>query len=298
MPARLVLSMINLGRIGLLFTLLAIGFGSMPALSATPNGYRLEQNSDFYGRSIVCVGDTALRLHSPKYKLTLQVDAPSFVITGMNDNNHLYKRLTNSEWRRDVVGNTLTDPEGGRYVKHGETTIAGLPAEEWWVYVPSIGPVNRRNKALMYKGKPYNVHYFTCRQIKAPPKMFEFFSGALHMPGSLGFPLRMIQYSHDGRPYYTFDTTKVERVPAPGKLEVPKNYVVASELMQLMVGSVADDSLAESIFGDDDAPAEDAKAGAPRRGWVPGMKWSKIADNTPAMVTVPKRATSGWYPGR
>lgn len=288
-------------RASLIAGFLLVANAVMPAAWALP-GYRMHQVSDFYGETIAEVSPKSLRLQSSRLQLTLHVASPKFAMTAVNDKNRQYSEVPLEEWMGFVMNQR--GPVSGEYmVKRGSTRICGYDADEYWIETRSRASLkSTAPKDLFYKGRSYNTHYWVARSIKPPMKSYEIFTNALGVPAALGFPLRMIQYSADGRAFTTFDTKRVEHANVIEKLAVPPGYTKAADEMALLV-SGADTSGIASLLADDgilpkrrSRARSDADCGTAARqrchGWVPGM--DATADEAPVAS---KRTRGLWTPG-
>jgi hypothetical protein len=277
---------------------LALAFAVQPVCGAP--GYRLHQRSDFYGCSIAEVSARSMCLQSERLQLKLHVSSPEYQLTALNDRNRQYAKIPFKRWE-GFIGDTHKHAARGQLFR-GYVNICGLRAEEWWVDSSGRDSVTDTScKSLFYQGKSYNTHYFVTKDIAPPKHTFGVFTNALGMPGYLGLPVRMIQYTKAGRPYVTFDTTKVEKCDVNESLAVPKGYEVAADEMSLLISAAMDKEKLAVLLDDDDEAflggLNPKKGGRKQReqirGWVPGME--TVGKNA---VSAGKAGLGGsWTPG-
>jgi len=262
-----------------------------PAAWGGNDGYRLFQRSDFYGDSVVEVSPDTLKIQSDKLGLKLLVTRPTFELHGVNDRSKQFGAFPFKHWLGFVLnaGMDNNSEEKHPYVLRGHSKICGVDVEEYWLSYEKRGMPDKSHQELWVNGQPYNTHLWTSKHVTPPRECFKLFAPGLGTPAELGMPLRMVQYSEEGRGFTTFDTVRVERCSVTPKLATPPEYKRAPDEMSLLMGTPDNTELA-SIFDDEDKPAKKRI-----RGWVPGMVY---ADNegTELKPIAPKKS-GHWVPG-
>jgi hypothetical protein len=258
-------------------------------------GYRLHQSSEFYGDSTAEVTTKSIRMQSSKLGLTLHVAAPSFSMTAVNTQNRQYALLPMEQWQGFLHDRNPRGYAQNRMVKRGKTKIAGVEADEWWVNTGRRLPVVAKDAGPWLNGESYNTKYWVTKKISPPADTYGVFSAALGMPTELGYPLRMEQFTTNGRKFVTFDTHKIERCDVAEKLPIPAGFARTNNEMALLVGSgFQSEALSALLNDDDDDSAKKNPKATPgeARGWVPGMEL------TEADVSNNRQTYAGsWVPG-
>lgn len=280
---------------------LALVAASLAWLTVAPQdafaakGFKLIQNSDYYGEQVTVVTPRFIKVSAPGYGVTLAMNAPDFKVTAVNDQTKTFSVLTYDTWQNQIL-NMKQRTRHPDCVKRTGGTIAGMKTMEYFVQDGSRRGQFKKHPHMSVGAKTYNTQLFTTDEIKVPTQFLDVFTVAAEMPNNVGFPLRLVKFSPTGKQTVTYNTRRVERTEVAEKFAVPKGYKRATDEMAVFFGDTSEIS---DLLGQPSGGKKLPTKSNVRAGWYPGGPSSISEGHAPSReldgVTI-KKKPGGWTP--
>jgi hypothetical protein len=224
----------------------------LPALAAcaSPQGWRLDQLSDFSGKQSITWCQDAVCISCERYGLTVLIKKPNWQVTVYSTDSQKYCQLSYEQFKKSFCSHRRAHIHGRLYVGAKATHMFGLKVTQYYLTVAKLrqpySQILKHPSKLNDYGEWSEI--WLTKDLHMPNVVADVLSALAGVPSDCGLPLRIIRMRSSGVGARTIDTIGYHHITlAQDQFKVPPHLKLVKDEVAIFLEDDPDTSMESQV---------------------------------------------------